>query len=67
MPAPQERLEEARRLIDLESKIDDLIAIELEVQRTLALDACDDGDLDRAVGHVDASSSRSAAARNSGA
>ena len=37
--AAQERLEEARRLEDLEAQVDDLAAVDGEVQRSLALDA----------------------------
>ena len=39
VPAAQERLEEARRLEDLEAQVDDLAAVDGEVQRSLALDA----------------------------
>ncbi len=72
----QERLEEPRRLVDLELQPRDLAVVDADVQRALPLHARDDRDLDRAMGHAGSSpviaaaasaSSRSEASRKSGA
>jgi len=65
-PAARERLEEARRLVDLEAQVDDLVAFEHEMQCALALDAGERSDLDApSLHHQSSRSRRSATSRNS--
>ena len=47
-PAAQKGFEEARRFVDLETEIDDLIALDREMQGTLSLHTSEGRDLDRA-------------------
>ncbi len=67
--APQEGLEEARRLVDLQLEPGDHVVVDADVQRAFALHARDDRYVDRSVGHRSAASrsTRSAASRKAGA
>ena len=49
-PAPQEGLEEARRLVDVEARLDDLVALDLDVEATFPLDPGQRADGDRPRG-----------------
>ena len=51
--ATQERLEEARRLVDLQSEVGDDVVLDLDVQRAFALDPCQGrhAEVDVLVGH----------------